>query len=570
MRLALSDTDTSVRHAAVHSSGLLRDAESTSLLILLLEEDTPPVQRAAAEALGRIGTAPAVSALLAAASNPSDRILEHSLVYALIEINDPAATARGLESTSPSTRRAALVALDQMDQGELKPEMILPYLTSSDPKLEQTAYWIAGNHPEWGGSLARFFERRLTQQTDGLLDSSAREELVSRLASFSSNVAIQQLLARLAAANSSGQLRQSALGAMAASEVKQMPAPWSSALVRCLDSGDPVLTAESVETARAIPPPDNPEALQAALLGVVQDQGQAPEVRIGALVALPNVLGKLEPELYALVLDGITIARPPALRALAASAIERADLGKDQLASLSELLARDVVGPMELPRVLAAFSNSRDEKLGLALMSALERSRSRSALRAEVLDPVLERFPEAVRERGRALLTSLDRDPEQQARKLEELMATLQGGEGGDIRRGQAVFNGPKGACSTCHAIGYVGGRLGPDLTRIGRIRTQRDLLEAIVYPDVSFVHGYEPIQVLTHDGERHSGVVREDTEDSLVLGIGADEEVQIDRSRIAELRPGTVSVMPSGLDQQLSTPELADLLAFLIATQHK
>ena len=64
--------------------------------------------------------------------------------------------------------------------------------------------------------------------------------------------------------------------------------------------------------------------------------------------------------------------------------------------------------------------------------------------------------------------------------------------------------------------------------------------------------------------------MVREDTEDSLVLGIGADEEVQIERSRIAELRPGTVSVMPSGLDQQLSPPELADLLAFLIATQHK
>ena len=430
VRLALSDTDTSVRHAAVNSSGLLRDAESTSLLIRLLEEDTPPVQRASAEALGRIGAAPAVSALLAAASNPADRILEHSLVYALIEIDDPAATARGLEATSPGTRRAALVALDQMDQGALKPEMILPYLTSSDLSLEQTAFWIAGNHPEWGGSLARFFERRLTQQTDGSLDSSAREELVSRLASFSSNGEIQQLLARLAAADSSGQLRQSALGAMVASGVKMMPAPWSSALVRCLDSGDPVLTAATVETARALPPPDNPEALQAALLGVVRDRGQAPAVRIGARVALPVGPGEMDPELYALVLDGITIDRPPALRTIAASAIERAALGKDQLTSLCDLVARDVVGPMELPRVLMAFSNSREEKLGLALMSALERSRSRSALRAEVLDPALERFPEAVRERGRAILAALDRDPEQQARKLEELMATLQGGKG--------------------------------------------------------------------------------------------------------------------------------------------
>jgi hypothetical protein len=32
----------------------------------------------------------------------------------------------------------------------------------------------------------------------------------------------------------------------------------------------------------------------------------------------------------------------------------------------------------------------------------------------------------------------------------------------------------------------------------------------------------------------------------------------------IEEIRPGNVSVMPSGLDQQLSDQDLADLLSFL------
>jgi hypothetical protein len=36
----------------------------------------------------------------------------------------------------------------------------------------------------------------------------------------------------------------------------------------------------------------------------------------------------------------------------------------------------------------------------------------------------------------------------------------------------------------------------------------------------------------------------------------------------VAELRPGTVSVMPTGLDEQLSKQELADLLAFLKNTR--
>jgi hypothetical protein len=33
-------------------------------------------------------------------------------------------------------------------------------------------------------------------------------------------------------------------------------------------------------------------------------------------------------------------------------------------------------------------------------------------------------------------------------------------------------------------------------------------------------------------------------------------------------VRPGTVSVMPQGLDEQLSREELADLLAFLKGTK--
>ena len=33
--------------------------------------------------------------------------------------------------------------------------------------------------------------------------------------------------------------------------------------------------------------------------------------------------------------------------------------------------------------------------------------------------------------------------------------------------------------CASCHKIGYVGGLVGPDLTKIGGIRTERDLLQA-------------------------------------------------------------------------------------------
>ena len=48
----------------------------------------------------------------------------------------------------------------------------------------------------------------------------------------------------------------------------------------------------------------------------------------------------------------------------------------------------------------------------------------------------------------------------------------------------------------------------------------------------------------------------------------GPGTEVRIARSDISGMRPGTVSVMPAGLEEQLTRQELADLLAFLKATK--
>jgi len=53
-----------------------------------------------------------------------------------------------------------------------------------------------------------------------------------------------------------------------------------------------------------------------------------------------------------------------------------------------------------------------------------------------------------------------------------------------------------------------------------------------------------------------------------LVLATGPGTEARIAKSDIAEMRPGTLSVMPAGLDEQLSRQELADLIAFLRATR--
>jgi putative heme-binding domain-containing protein len=201
--------------------------------------------------------------------------------------------------------------------------------------------------------------------------------------------------------------------------------------------------------------------------------------------------------------------------------------------------------------------------VGSRLVEALKQSPALLGLRVEMIKPRLEKYPASVREQAEPLYATLNVDAEKQKARLEGLVASL---SSGDIRRGQAVFNGAKAACATCHAIGYLGGKVGPDLTRIGQVRNERDLLESIVFPSASFVRSFEPVTIATREGRVVNGLVRAETADEVILTTGANEEARVARDEIEEMRPGTVSVMPAGLDQQLTPQELADLVAFLKA----
>ena len=162
-------------------------------------------------------------------------------------------------------------------------------------------------------------------------------------------------------------------------------------------------------------------------------------------------------------------------------------------------------------------------------MESLENARSLANLRTDVLEAALEKFPEPIRTRGEELLATLDVDLAQQKAHLEELMASL---EEGDVDRGQAVFRSSKAACSACHRIGYLGGRIGPDLTRIEKIRSKPDLLESIIFPSATLVRSYEPVVVVTAT-ETYNGVPLEETDESILLATGADTQVRIARDSI-------------------------------------
>jgi putative heme-binding domain-containing protein len=95
-------------------------------------------------------------------------------------------------------------------------------------------------------------------------------------------------------------------------------------------------------------------------------------------------------------------------------------------------------------------------------------------------------------------------------------------------------------------------------------VRTPRDLLEAVLFPSASLARGYEPVVVATDDGQTYTGVVLRETTDALRLVAADRSELSIPRQKIEAIEPSRVSVMPQGLDANLSGSELADLIAFL------
>jgi putative heme-binding domain-containing protein len=337
-----------------------------------------------------------------------------------------------------------------------------------------------------------------------------------------------------------------------------LPAAWAAVLPRRLAAGSPLVT-QALAVVRATPPSKaDADTLTAALLKLAASEAPA-ESRLNALAALPGGLKSVSADQLDLLLTHIYRDQPPALRGLAAEAISEATLTPAQLQQLAARLPR--AAPLELDRLLTPFAQSTDEAAGKALVATLHAPELRAALTVDAIRQRLAKYPATVQTEADKLYAELDAEHAQALARLESTLAAL---PAGDIRRGQAIFNSSKTSCLACHTIGYVGGKIGPDLTRIGQIRQPRDLLESILFPSASFVRSYESVLVRTLDGQTHSGVIKSESPTEIVLTLAADKEVRLSREEIEALLPGKVSIMPAGLDKQLSLQELADLVEFL------
>lgn len=131
----------------------------------------------------------------------------------------------------------------------------------------------------------------------------------------------------------------------------------------------------------------------------------------------------------------------------------------------------------------------------------------------------------------------------------------------GDPARGKALY--AKLACSQCHRIAGQGGRLGPDLTEIGRSRAPAHLRAAITDPDADVRQRYWTVRFNDAQGRQHEGLLmNEDTYSVQFMDI-TERLHSVSKSGLSNYRVEKVSKMPS-YKSQLSPAELDDLVAYL------
>ena len=134
----------------------------------------------------------------------------------------------------------------------------------------------------------------------------------------------------------------------------------------------------------------------------------------------------------------------------------------------------------------------------------------------------------------------------------------------GDVSRGKAIFEG-KGECLSCHRVGAVGSRLGPDLSGIGRLRRIMELQRALLEPAAEVRPNNRFARAVTQNGTTITGRLLNQDTFTVQLLDSKEQLVSLSRSDLREFTFVKDSPMPS-YRGKLSAEEVADLVTYLVS----
>jgi putative membrane-bound dehydrogenase-like protein len=133
----------------------------------------------------------------------------------------------------------------------------------------------------------------------------------------------------------------------------------------------------------------------------------------------------------------------------------------------------------------------------------------------------------------------------------------------GDRIRGKGLF---RKNCATCHRLENEGFEVGADLPSALKNKTAEQLVQDILDPSREVDPRYQNYVVTTKKGQSLTGLIAAETASSITLRRGEKAEDVLLRSQIEEISATGKSLMPDGLETQLSKQDLADLIDYLLS----
>lgn len=558
LNILLTDADPVVRATACNQAMELESGVNVQALVENLSDQEPRVAYFAALAVGKHHVVQAADAVMDLLSRNADRdpIVRHGGIMALAGLNDSQVWDKAIKHPSVSVRLATAVALRKTSH-----PLIVRLLSDGDPKVVVEAARAIHDLPISEGmtALAEMLPR--AGSDDALLRRSLNANF--RLGSAEN---AQRIAAFAASGSSSTDRRLDAL---------EMLADWGSPgkLDRVTNQYRPLDDRPSDDAATAIKGnlPEllasedaiNSKAIEvAAALGikevapilrdVIADTNRSGKNRASALLSLFKLEGENSRQLV------MESSKDPQSRVRAAALVVLTQIDPQ---AASPLLVETMKGGSVVERQAA-----------LRALANLEGDAGRDALQTATELFTSDQFPvecsldliQCLRQRDMTqLLARVDEhrevgDGEPVARRFAELL------KGGDAEAGKRVFfEKTEVSCVRCHAIGDIGGAVGPALSDVGSKKNRDYLLEAIMEPNRTIAEGFQTVIVLDLDGVTHTGIVKFEDEEVLELMNAEGGIDRINKEDIDARRTG-LSSMPADLKDKMSPEEIRDLVEFL------
>ena len=131
----------------------------------------------------------------------------------------------------------------------------------------------------------------------------------------------------------------------------------------------------------------------------------------------------------------------------------------------------------------------------------------------------------------------------------------------GNIDNGARIF---QSTCVGCHRVNGRGGRLGPDLSRIGATRSRDGLAQKVRQASSYLVPGYASVTLVTRKGERIRGIKMNEDNFSIQIMDTRERLLGFEKAKLTELTNDTKSLMPDFGPERLRTADLDDVVAYL------